>query len=228
MPLDWVTRILEQLCDVLQAAHALGIVHRDLKPSNLMLLDGRPPGKEQLKVLDFGIAKILNPEETADGRAPHPHRRSPLHAPVRQPRTDHRLRGRHPQRPLLPGRHPVRDAHRPPPVQGPPGRLPARHSRRARLLPGQSHARPATRDRERRAMGARQGPGQAPRLPPTNSSKPFREPCRQNWRECTPQAPGNTGRTTTNRPVAYAPWPANWPSRRQPHGRDPARPRQSL
>lgn len=57
-PLDWVGRILHQLCDVLQVAHEHGIVHRDLKPSNLMLVEGRPPGKD-LKVLDFGIAKIL-------------------------------------------------------------------------------------------------------------------------------------------------------------------------
>jgi formylglycine-generating enzyme required for sulfatase activity/tRNA A-37 threonylcarbamoyl transferase component Bud32 len=60
MPLDWTARILEQLCDVLQVAHDHGIVHRDLKPSNLMLLDGCPPGKEFLKVLDFGIAKFLH------------------------------------------------------------------------------------------------------------------------------------------------------------------------
>src|SRR3954453_10566491 len=62
MPLDWVGRILEQLCDVLQEAHERKIVHRDLKPSNLMLLADRLPGKEQLKVLDFGIAKILGAE----------------------------------------------------------------------------------------------------------------------------------------------------------------------
>ena len=59
MPLNWVARILEQLCDVLLYAHDRGIVHQDLKPSNLMLLDGRPPGQEWLKVLDFGIAQIL-------------------------------------------------------------------------------------------------------------------------------------------------------------------------
>jgi serine/threonine-protein kinase len=63
MPLDWVARILEQLCDVLQVAHEHQIVHRDLKPSNLMLLDGRPEGKEHLKVLDFGIAKILGAQD---------------------------------------------------------------------------------------------------------------------------------------------------------------------
>ena len=61
MPLDWIARILIQLCDVLQVAHDQQIVHRDLKPSNLMLLDGQPPGREHLKVLDFGIAKILDP-----------------------------------------------------------------------------------------------------------------------------------------------------------------------
>jgi len=59
MPLDWTTRILVQLCEVLQLAHDLKIVHRDLKPSNLMLLDEGPEGGERLKVLDFGIAKIL-------------------------------------------------------------------------------------------------------------------------------------------------------------------------
>jgi serine/threonine-protein kinase len=62
MPIDWVARVLAQLCDVLQQAHDQGIVHRDLKPSNLMLLDERPPGQEWVKVLDFGIAKVLEPE----------------------------------------------------------------------------------------------------------------------------------------------------------------------
>jgi formylglycine-generating enzyme required for sulfatase activity len=61
MPLDWTARVLGQLCDVLQYTHDRGIVHRDLKPSNLMLVDGRPPGQEQLKVLDFGIAKLIDP-----------------------------------------------------------------------------------------------------------------------------------------------------------------------
>ena len=69
MPLDWIVRVLDQLSDVLQEAHEKGIVHRDLKPSNLMLLDGRKPGKEYLKVLDFGIAKIRDDPDNA-GRRP--------------------------------------------------------------------------------------------------------------------------------------------------------------
>jgi serine/threonine-protein kinase len=60
IPLDWTTQVLEQLCDVLQEAHQRGIVHRDLSPSNLILED-RPDGQLDLRVLDFGIAKVLDP-----------------------------------------------------------------------------------------------------------------------------------------------------------------------
>ena len=68
LPIDWVARVLVQLCDVLQAAHDRQIVHRDLKPSNLMLLDGHPPAAPFLKVLDFGIAKVLAPDGPLDVR----------------------------------------------------------------------------------------------------------------------------------------------------------------
>ena len=50
---------LEQLCQALQAAHALGVVHRDLKPENIFVLDRQPLA---LKVLDFGIAKVMEAE----------------------------------------------------------------------------------------------------------------------------------------------------------------------
>jgi len=47
-----------QIADGLQAAHALGIFHRDLKPQNVMLTDGG-----LVKILDFGLARRLRPED---------------------------------------------------------------------------------------------------------------------------------------------------------------------
>jgi serine/threonine-protein kinase len=63
--------LLEPVCDALGAAHRAGVVHRDLKTSNVAVLStGEPP---QVKLLDFGIAKIIHPEPgqpslTADGQ----------------------------------------------------------------------------------------------------------------------------------------------------------------
>ena len=60
-----ITKIACQLLDALEHAHQLGIVHRDLKPENVMVVDGAQ-GELLVKVLDFGIAKILE----HDGDAP--------------------------------------------------------------------------------------------------------------------------------------------------------------
>ncbi len=59
--------ILAEICDVLAVAHELGVVHRDLKPENVMIIpDAAAPSGERVKVLDFGIAKMLFDEGSAE------------------------------------------------------------------------------------------------------------------------------------------------------------------
>jgi hypothetical protein len=63
LPAARVARIGVQLCDALEAAHALSIIHRDLKLDNVMLVEG---ARDHIKVLDFGLARSLaDPESRA-------------------------------------------------------------------------------------------------------------------------------------------------------------------
>ena len=76
-PLDWkrVFKILTEMCTSLAEAHEQGIVHRDLKPENVYL-EHRPGNPEFVKILDFGIAKVMrgdaidpqSPQLTATGQ----------------------------------------------------------------------------------------------------------------------------------------------------------------
>jgi serine/threonine-protein kinase len=78
MDLDWTAQLLYQLCSLLQEAHgyideernkAKPIIHRDLKPSNLMLVDKKPDG-QNLKVLDFGVAKMIEDDGSPELTGP--------------------------------------------------------------------------------------------------------------------------------------------------------------
>jgi len=65
MPEEAVS-ILVQMCRGLEAAHARGVVHRDLKPENIFLT-AHPAGL--VKILDFGIAKLTDPQIASDTQA---------------------------------------------------------------------------------------------------------------------------------------------------------------
>ncbi len=73
------TDFIMQACEALAEAHARGIVHRDLKPGNLFLA-ARSDGTEILKVIDFGISKLIASEERLTASAAimgSPHYMSP-------------------------------------------------------------------------------------------------------------------------------------------------------
>ncbi len=63
LPVTRALPILIQLADAIDHAHSRGVIHRDLKPANLMLVERRGQS-DHIKVLDFGVAKILAPDET--------------------------------------------------------------------------------------------------------------------------------------------------------------------
>jgi serine/threonine-protein kinase len=61
LPVETAVRYVLQVCRGLSAVHAQRIIHRDLKPANLFLTESSD-GSPLVKLLDFGIAKALEPE----------------------------------------------------------------------------------------------------------------------------------------------------------------------
>ncbi|MBL9023443.1 MAG: serine/threonine protein kinase, partial [Myxococcales bacterium] len=60
--------IFEQICRALARTHAAGVVHRDLKPENLFVTH-REDGSLRMRILDFGIAKVVDSKESKNTRS---------------------------------------------------------------------------------------------------------------------------------------------------------------
>lgn len=68
LPVEAKGQLIDQLFDALAAAHRVNVVHRDLKPENLFV-ERRDDGQLVLKVLDFGVAKVIR-DATLGGTTP--------------------------------------------------------------------------------------------------------------------------------------------------------------
>ena len=59
--------IAQQLLEALVHVHGAGMIHRDIKPDNIMLAEHGQPDRADVKLLDFGVAKVIDPDNDALG-----------------------------------------------------------------------------------------------------------------------------------------------------------------
>ena len=62
LPPSIAAELLDQLLDGLAAAHSSRVIHRDLKPENIFLNYDNQSGARHVKILDFGLAKLMHPQ----------------------------------------------------------------------------------------------------------------------------------------------------------------------
>ena len=67
LPLEEAVKLCRQIAEGLETAHEKGVVHRDLKPANVMIA-----GDDKIKILDFGLAKVLAAESAATAATQSP------------------------------------------------------------------------------------------------------------------------------------------------------------
>ena len=70
LPVGEALQITREVAEGLELAHEQGLIHRDIKPANIWLEGGRSGGQSHVKLLDFGIARLLESQSrlTAEGR----------------------------------------------------------------------------------------------------------------------------------------------------------------
>jgi serine/threonine protein kinase len=96
-PLGWdeLVTLVAPVLQALDQAHAAGVVHRDLKPDNLFLAT-QPDGQTLLKVLDFGVSRLLSHEDDIEVSLTRTGALigTPVYMPLEQLRGEHDLDGR--------------------------------------------------------------------------------------------------------------------------------------